>query len=478
MKTLKIPYELKKMGEIFKSNGFEAYLVGGAVRDMILGKNAADYDVATNAKPEDVIKIFKRVILTGIKHGTVTVHFMKMEIEVTTYRTEADYTDGRHPDKVEYTSSITEDLSRRDFTMNAIAINLHDNKIYDPFNGIQDIKNKIIRTCGNPLERFSEDGLRPVRAIRFASQLQFQIENNTLKAIPECLSITEKISVERFHDEFIKLMKSEKPSYGLKLFESSGILNIFIPELVECRGVSQTDVRSIHQFDVLDHLFYACDGAPVQDFDAKKEESAESKVCVRLAALFHDIGKVETRREEIRTDSKGDQYKITTFYNHEKISAIKTEKILKRLKFANTTVKKIVHLVKEHMFFYESCWTDVAVRRFIKRVSPETIPNLFDLRIADVYGMTNTKPKLYGNRWTDNLVEFYDRIKLELEKGSAITLKDLKINGKDLIQLGLPQGPVIGKVLSELFNIITDDPEMNDNQLLKEYVKKHYLLSI
>lgn len=477
MKSIKIPYTLKKMSELFEAHGFEAYLVGGAVRDMILGKEAADYDLATNAKPEDVIKIFKRVILTGIKHGTVTVHFNKMEIEVTTYRTEADYSDGRHPDKIEYASSITEDLSRRDFTMNAIAVNLRDSKIFDPFDGQKDIKNKIIRTVGNPMERFHEDGLRPVRAVRFASQLQFEIEKNTLEAIPQCLDITKKISIERFHDELIKLMKSEKPSYGLQLLEKTGILKLFIPELTECRGVSQEDIRSIHQFDVLDHLFYACDGAPKEDSDAASEDNAEAKISVRLAALFHDIGKPDTRRLEKKTDSKGNEYTVTTFYNHEALSANKTEKILKRLKFSNASVKKIVHLVKEHMFFYESCWSDAAVRRFIKRAGPESIANLFDLRIADVYGMTRIKPKLFGNRWTDNLVEFYDRIKLELEKGSAVTLKDLKINGKDLIQLGLPKGPAIGKVLSELFNIITDDPQMNDNQLLTEYVKKHYLLS-
>ena len=232
MKTLKIPPVLKKMNSILQDAGFEAYLVGGAVRDMIRGKAASDWDLATNAQPEQVISIFHKVIPTGIAHGTVTVLFMGHSIEVTTYRTEADYSDGRHPDSVNYAGTIEEDLSRRDFTMNAIAASLDDGSLVDPFGGQKDIKEKCIRTVGNPHDRFSEDGLRPIRAIRFATQLGFTIAPETLDAIPASLEKTAGISVERFRDEFIKIIKSPEPSVGLKLMEETGILKIFIPELL------------------------------------------------------------------------------------------------------------------------------------------------------------------------------------------------------------------------------------------------------
>ena len=280
MNKIKIPVILQKMNNIFEKNGFKAYLVGGAVRDMFMNKEASDWDVATDATPEQVISAFKKVIPTGIAHGTVTVHFMGEEIEVTTFRIEQGYSDGRHPDKVSYASDIEEDLSRRDFTMNAIAVSLKDGSIVDPFNGKTDIKNKVIRSVGNPLERFNEDGLRPIRAIRFASQLGFEIETNTLQAISneKVLQKTSTISIERFRDELVKLLKSPKPSVGLKLLESTNIMKLFLPELLEGRNCIQNDVRGYHVFDVLDHNFYCCDGAPVH------------KVNVGLAALLHDIG--------------------------------------------------------------------------------------------------------------------------------------------------------------------------------------------
>ena len=296
MVVLKIPHELKKMNELFKKAGFKAYLVGGAVRDMILGKEAHDWDVATNAEPIQVMKIFHKVIPTGIAHGTVTVHFMKKEIEVTTFRGEGKYTDGRHPDSVYFASTIEEDLSRRDFTMNSIAADLDTGVLTDPFCGEKDISKKIIKTVGNARERFLEDGLRPVRCLRFGSQLKFCIEKDTYSEIFN-IDVQKKIasiSKERFRDEFIKILSSDEPSVGLKLLEETGILKIFIPELAECRGVMQKDARGFHKFDVLDHNFYACDGAP------------KDNLTVRLAALFHDIGKKDTRTvclENLRKNS-------------------------------------------------------------------------------------------------------------------------------------------------------------------------------
>ena len=288
MAKIEIPEILKKMNRIFEENGFEAYLVGGAVRDTILGKTASDWDLTTNAKPQDVIRMFRRVIPTGIAHGTVTVHFMKKEIEVTTYRCDGKYSDGRHPDEIQFASNIEDDLSRRDFTINAIASSLKDGSVVDPFSGESDIKAKTIRTVGKAYDRFMEDGLRPIRAVRFSSQLGFEIEEETLKAIenPDVQKKIASVSIERFRDELSKILKSPTPSVGLKLLEKTGILKIFIPELAECRNCSQKDVRGYHEFDVLDHNFYACDGADKDNFT------------VRLAALFHDIGKKEARTVE------------------------------------------------------------------------------------------------------------------------------------------------------------------------------------
>ena len=451
MNHIKIPDILKKMNEIFAQHGYKAYLVGGAVRDMLMGKEPHDWDVTTDATPEQVMSIFRKVIPTGIAHGTVTVHFMKNEIEVTTFRTESDYSDGRHPDKVEYTGNIEEDLSRRDFTINAIASYLGDGTITDPFHGRDDIKRKVIRTVGNPLERFSEDGLRPVRAVRFSAQLGFEIERETLKAIsePEILKKTSGISLERFRDEFLKLMKAEKPSAGLKLMEESGILDIFIPEFKKCRGCIQGDFRGYHQFDVLDHLFYACDGAPA------------SKQNVRLAALFHDIGKPDVKR--VIPTPQGDQF---TFYNHEAKSQQITKEILFRLKFSNAEIANICHLVVNHMFNYTQDWTDAAVRRFLAKVQAENLEDLYDLRLADIYGMNNAPVRGQDSRTIALLNELKDRISKETEKNSVLSLKQLAVNGKDLMKNGISAGKDLGFVLNQLLETVLEDPSQNEKEQL------------
>ena len=451
MNHIKIPDILKKMNEIFVQHGYKAYLVGGAVRDMLMGKEPHDWDVTTDATPEQVMSIFRKVIPTGIAHGTVTVHFMKNEIEVTTFRTESDYSDGRHPDKVEYTGNIEEDLSRRDFTINAIASYLGDGTITDPFHGSDDIKRKVIRTVGNPLERFSEDGLRPVRAVRFSAQLGFEIERETLKAIsePEILKKTSGISLERFRDELLKLMKAEKPSAGLKLMEESGILDIFIPEFKKCRGCIQGDFRGYHQFDVLDHLFYACDGAPA------------SKQNVRLAALFHDIGKPDVKR--VIPTPQGDQF---TFYNHEAKSQQITKEILFRLKFSNAEITNICHLVVNHMFNYTQDWTDAAVRRFLAKIQAENLEDLYDLRLADIYGMNNAPVRGQDSRTIALLNELKDRISKETEKNSVLSLKQLAVNGKDLMKNGISAGKDLGFVLNQLLETVLEDPSQNEKEQL------------
>lgn len=449
-KSITVPENLLKTAKIFSDHGFKAYLVGGAVRDMLMNKEAHDYDIATNATPQQVMKIFKRVIPTGIAHGTVTIHIFGEEYETTTFRTESDYSDGRHPDKVEYAATIEEDLSRRDFTMNAIAVDLSTLKIVDPFDGQKDIKNKIIRTVGKAEERFTEDGLRPIRAIRFSSQLNFKIEDKTYEAImiPNVRKKTKGISVERFRDEFCKMMKSENPSVGLKLLEDTGLMDVFIPQFKVCRNCTQQDYRGFHKFDVADHNFYACDGAPKEN------------LYVRLAAFYHDIGKPECRTTE-NIDGKI----VVHFHGHDSMSAKKCVESMTSLKFSNDEIKKVSHLVKEHMFFYESNWSDAAVRRFIIRAGMENIDDLFALRIADIHGMNNVAP-VPGSPVYLNLAEFKNRIEKVTEEKAALSLKDLLVNGNDLMQIGIPKGKIIGSILNELFETVTESPEMNQKEKL------------
>lgn len=459
MNKIKIPVILQKMNNIFEKNGFKAYLVGGAVRDMFMNKEASDWDVATDATPEQVISAFKKVIPTGIAHGTVTVHFMGEEIEVTTFRIEQGYSDGRHPDKVSYASDIEEDLSRRDFTMNAIAVSLKDGSIVDPFDGKADIKNKVIRSVGNPLERFNEDGLRPIRAIRFASQLGFEIETNTLHAISneKVLQKTSTISIERFRDELVKLLKSPKPSVGLKLLESTNIMKLFLPELLEGRNCIQNDVRGYHVFDVLDHNFYSCDGAPVH------------KVNVRLAALLHDIGKPASK--VVRVTDEGEIY---NFFSHEKYSETIARKLLTKLRFSNNEINNVCHLIANHMFHYEESWSDAAVRRFVVRIKPENIEDLIDLRLADMYGKYNMPIQIKESQACDLLIQLQDRINKIQEENSAFTLKSLAVSGKDLMDVGIPSGKTIGNILNSLLETVLDDPNQNNKDILLNIAKNLY----
>ncbi len=466
MKQIKIPDDLKKINEIFTNNGFEVYLVGGAVRDILLGKKASDWDLTTNAHPEDVVRMFKKVIPTGIKHGTVTVHFLGHEIEVTTYRADNGYSDGRHPDSITFATTIEEDLSRRDFTMNAIAASLSDGSIKDPFDGQGDIKKKIIRTVGKAHDRFMEDGLRPVRALRFSAQLGFVIEKDTYSAIlePEIQKNIASISIERFRDEFEKMLKAPKPSIGLTFMQETGVLKTFIPELDLGRGVIQADCRGFHIFDVFEHNIYACDGAP------------KDNLTVRISALFHDVGKVQARTVEKIPNPQipGEMLEIIHFHKHEIYSAEITRKIMTRLRFPNKLIDEVCHLIEHHMFYFEQNWSDAAVRRFIVRIGMENIENLFELRLADSYGQRKI-PINANSPSLRNVNELRERIqKVEKEK-SALSLKSLKVNGNDLIKLGIEPGKRIGLVLEELFQTVLDDPQMNDKQKLLKVAQEKFI---
>ena len=450
MNSIAIPQELKKVNEIFTENGFKAYLVGGAVRDILRNKEGHDWDIATDATPQQVMKIFRRVIPTGIAHGTVTIHILGKEIEATTFRTDGSYSDGRHPDSIEYAATIEEDLSRRDFTINAIAADLGDGHLVDPFGGQDDIRRRLIRTVGSPLDRFGEDGLRPVRAVRFAGQLGFDIDPETYRALhnPAVLQKTASISVERFRDEWCKMMALDKPSICLKLLEKTGIMDMFIPEFRMCRGCSQSDARGYHDFDVADHIFHAVDGAPKEN------------LAIRLAAFYHDIGKPQTR-----TVAEVDGLPIIHFHGHEVVSAETASRSLVHLRFPNETVRKVVHLVREHMFRYESCWSDAAVRRFIIRVGLDSFEDLIALHVADIYGK-HASPLVEGSPEWNLIAELKSRVEKCVESRDALSLKDLCVTGNDLKEMGIPAGKHLGEILKELFETVTESPEMNDRDKL------------
>ncbi len=439
MDKVPVPAILKDFSRFFTVNGFQVFLVGGAVRDLFLEKKAEDWDVATNALPEEVATLFKRIIPTGIEHGTVTIPFREKMIECTTFRTETGFSDGRRPDSVSFHSTIEEDLARRDFTMNAIAVSLPEGNIVDPFGGRTDIKAGIIRSVGNAAERFSEDGLRPLRAVRFASQLGFMIDGPTLSAIEPALPVTSRVARERIRDELIKILVSPVPSKALRFMEITRLLRLILPELAACRGIEQ---KGMHRHDVLDHLLASCDAAKPVNLE------------LRLAALLHDIGK-----PRVRAIGPDGQY---TFHNHEAESERITASIMERLRFSLKTQKKVCHLVSQHMFHYESTWTDAAVRRFIVRVGLDHITDLFALRRADSTGINGTSadPLL--------LAEFQDRIDSLLEMEHAFKLKDLKVNGNDLLAAGLTAGPQTGLILNELLEAVLEDPSLNTRERLLE----------
>ncbi len=402
------------------------------MRDHLLGNENSDYDFATDATPDEVIELFHHVIPTGITHGTVTVIFKGEHFEVTTFRTESGYADNRHPDSIEFVADLSEDLSRRDFTINALAVDTKDSKIIDEHEGLSDLKDRVIRAIGSPRSRFTEDALRILRGYRFTAVLDFCIEPETKEAAKGLVHTISNISVERIRDELNKMLSSDKPSIGLIAMKDDGLLDYILPELTECHQIEQ---KGVHKFDVCMHNIYSCDGAP------------KDNLIVRWAALLHDIGKPES----LGTDEKG----FPTFYLHERISSSIADGVLRRLKFSNTDRLRILHLITHHMFHYTPQWSDAAIRRFISRVGVDYLDDLFLLRIADSYGAA-------GVPVNDSLlVEFTTRINTILAQESAFMIRDLAVSGKDLIEAGIPKGPFIGHILKELLDTVLDDPKCN-----------------
>ena len=440
---MRFPFDqdVKKIGEIFRENGFSLYLVGGAVRDFLLKSKIHDLDFATDAKTDDIKRMFRHTIDTGIKHGTVTILFRKKGYEVTTFRIDGKYNDNRHPESVEFVSSLEEDLKRRDFTINALAASVPDGKIIDLVGGKKDLKKKIIRAIGKAEERFSEDALRMMRACRFSSQLDFTIEEKTLEAIKNNSHSIIHVSAERIKEELWRLINGQNPIKGLEAMRVTGLMDEILPELSAAVGFEQ---GGMHRETLYEHLLLALDSARKHGYPME----------VKLASLFHDIGKVPTRE-------KGDGREYT-FYRHDTVSAEMTDKIFRRLKTSNEERERTVHLIRNHMFAYTPDWSDSAVRRFINRIGVDEINNLFYLRICD-------GESTVGHSFSPAMIlALSERINAELDKNNALSMKDLRINGKRLTEIGIKPGPEMGRILQNLLDEVIDDPSRNTEDYLEK----------
>ncbi|MFH0778048.1 MAG: HD domain-containing protein [Candidatus Eisenbacteria bacterium] len=425
-----------------RSNGFKAYVVGGSVRDLLLERPVKDWDVTTDAPPAEVQRIFTKTAPTGIAHGTVTVLMDDCSCEVTTFRRDGKYLDARHPEEVFFATDIVDDLVRRDFTVNAIAYEPLGGVIVCPHEGLADMREARIRTVGDPVARFREDGLRPLRAIRFAGQLGFEIAPETFRAIGAVLDRVVLVSMERVRDEMMKILSCRRPSTAFEQMYGSGLLQLFLPELAAGRGVTQNE---FHSYDVYWHSLFTCDAVPPE------------KPLVRLAGLLHDLGKLPTREEREGR---------VTFYNHQHAGARMVAEILTRFRFSNAERDRVVALVDNHMFDYHSEWSDGALRRFVKRVGDDALADAFDLRIADFLGngLKQGFPRY--------LEEMRRRIEDILAEDSAFSISDLAVDGTDVMaELGVGAGERVGAVLRELLEAVLDEPALNTRETLLERLR-------
>ena len=431
------PRSMRELIRRLHEEGHEASFVGGCVRDLLRGIAVADWDVGTSAVPETVLRLFPRAVPTGLKHGTVTVPTPEGPCEVTTYRVESGYSDARRPDQVEFVGDVTRDLARRDFTVNAMAWDPDTGILVDPFGGREDLARRLIRAVGNPLDRFREDGLRPMRAARFAATLEFDLDPETEAALGPSRDRLALVAPERIRDELMKMLAAREPSRGFEVLRRTGLLGAVLPELAACVAVPQ---NRHHAYDVYFHTLHTVDAAPVE------------KPIVRLAALFHDVGKPLTRAERA-----GD----ATFYNHEFESTRLAQEAMTRLRFSRDAIAQVTHLVRQHMFDYRSEWTAAAVRRFIRNVGPDAIADLFDLRIADNIGNG------LKTGFPHYLEELRGRVEEILAAREALTLRDLEIDGADVMrELSLPPGPRVGRILTQLLEEVLEVPARNQREWL------------
>lgn len=440
---MKINESVKYIIGKLKKNKYDGYLVGGCVRDFILGKEPKDYDICTNALPEQITEIFKddKLLLHGLKHGTVTVVLNSECYEITTYRIDKDYKDGRHPETVEFTNDITEDLKRRDFTINAMAYDIYTDNIIDPFGGLDDLKNKKIKCVGNAIDRFSEDALRIMRALRFASVLNFEIEEDTKKAIFELYKNLALISWERKNVEFSKLLTGTKCVDILR--EYSEIVFFLIPELKKTYKFNQNN--KYHDHDIWEHTLHVIESTPYD-------------LVLRLTALLHDVGKPDAY--SLGEDNQGH------FYGHAEISAKLAEEILIRFRYSNLIKNKVVLLIKEHSLTFEI--SKKFLKKALSRMTTDDLNDLFTFRKADIIGQKGFEIATERLLKVDKTQELLKEV---IEENECFSLKDLEISGDDIIELGVEKGKIIGKTLKYLLKKVIAGEIDNTHSILIEEAK-------
>ena len=440
---IELPRKVVLIIKNLQRHGYDAYAVGGCVRDSILNRKPEDWDITTSAKPEQVKRIFRRTVDTGIEHGTVTVLIGKDGFEVTTYRVDGLYEDGRHPKEVTFTSRLEEDLKRRDFTINAMAYN-DDERLVDAFGGMRDLNYHLIRCVGDPKERFSEDALRILRAVRFSAQLAFPIEPETAEAIKSLAPNLEKISAERIQAELVKLLVSDHPERIQDACEL-GITKVVLPEWDDMVGVKQNTPH--HKYDVAAHTVHAL-------------QNVKNDKVLRLTMLFHDMGKPAMKT----TDENGRDH----FKGHAIASEQIAKTVMKRLKFDNDTIRKVTKLVAYHDYRMEP--TGANVRRAMHEIGVELFPYYLAVRLADTKAQSS-----YERRGKlENIIQIRELYRNALRNKECVTLKDLAVTGTDLINLGIAPGKKLGTLLNELLDIVIEDPAWNQKGKLCDYVKERF----
>ncbi len=436
-----LPKKVLLIIENLQFHGYEAYAVGGCVRDSILARRPEDWDITTSAKPQEIKRLFRRTVDTGIEHGTVTVLIGKDSFEVTTYRVDGVYEDGRHPKEVRFTSRLEEDLQRRDFTINAMAYN-DEVRLVDVFGGMQDLNHHLIRCVGDPEERFSEDALRILRAVRFSAQLNFPIEPNTAEAVRKLAPTLEKISAERIQAELVKLLVSPHPERIRDAYEL-GITKVILPEWDAMAGVEQNTPH--HKYDVAEHTIRAL-------------KYVKRDKILRLTMLFHDMGKPAMRT----TDENGRDH----FKGHALVSEEIARRVMRRLKFDNDTVKKVTRLVCYHDYRVEP--TERNVRRAMNRIGVDLFPYYLAVRMADAKAQS---PYMRREK-IENIVAMRELYQEVLRKEECVTLRQLAVSGRDLMDMGMKPGRELGSMLAELLEYVIDDPERNRKEILCGYVRE------
>lgn len=438
---IELPDHVKFILDTLEKNGYEGYAVGGCVRDALLGREPQDWDITTNAKPLQVKALFRRTIDTGLQHGTVTVMLDHVGYEVTTYRIDGEYEDGRHPKAVSFTGNLADDLMRRDFTINAMAYN-ETKGLVDLFTGREDLEKGVIRCVGEPKERFTEDALRMMRAIRFSAQLGFAIEEQTLEAVRALAHTIQRISAERIQMELLKTLTSAHPQ-TIRLFYETGLSYYFLPELDQMMETGQNNPH--HCYSVGEHTLHSLSEVP------------QDKV-LRLAMLLHDVAKPVCKT----TDEEG----IDHFHGHPLQGAELARKILRRLKMDNETISKVTQLIRWHD--YNPPLSERNVRRAVCKVGLAQYPDIFAVKRADIRAQSDYK-KEEKLRYVDDYEQVYEQI---LEKNQCLSMKDLAVDGSDLLAAGIPQGKAIGEKLHGLFELVLEEPSRNTREYLLSQINQ------